>query len=82
MILWIGVKGVSNSMIPMRFDTMDEAQAFGDKIKSHYMESKNKLFVAFEVAESYEDLDLVYEDKEDAARLEGQSISLDAIARG
>lgn len=55
MILYIGVAGVSESLIPLEFDSMEEAKEFSDDIAKRYMETENKLFMAIEVDDIYKE---------------------------
>lgn len=55
MILYIGVAGVPESLIPLEFDSLEEAKKFSDNIAKRYMETQNKLFMAIEVDEIYKE---------------------------
>lgn len=62
MIMYLGVAGVPKSLMMFDFESMDEAKAFADMVGHHYMESEEKLFLAFEPEVQYDDLDIVYSD--------------------
>lgn len=55
MIVYLGVAGVPESLIPLEFDSMEKAKEFSDDIAKRYMETENKLFMAIEVDEIYKE---------------------------
>lgn len=55
MILYVGVSGIPESLIPLEFDSMEEAKEFSDDIAKRYMETQNKLFMAIEVDDIYKE---------------------------
>ena len=55
MILYVGVSGIPESLIPLEFDSMEEAREFSDDIAKRYMETENKLFMAIEVDDIYKE---------------------------
>jgi len=57
MILYIGVAGVPESLIPLEFKSLEEAKEFSDCIHKRYMESENKLFMVIEIDAIYEERD-------------------------
>lgn len=55
MIVYLGVVGVPESLIPLEFDSMKEASAFSDEIRSRYMETENKLYIAIDADDIYKE---------------------------
>lgn len=54
MIVYIGVKGVPESLMPFEFDCVEEAKTFTHMVKNHYMESDKKFYVAMDETSIYE----------------------------
>lgn len=55
MILYVGVSGVPESLIPLEFDSIEEARDFSNDIAKRYMETETKLFMAIEVEDIYKE---------------------------
>ena len=55
MILYLGVTGVPESLIPLEFESLEEARKFSDDISKRYMETESKLFLAIDVDAIYEE---------------------------
>lgn len=56
MVMWLGVAGVTESLIPLEFETIEDARRFSEEISKRYMESEDKLFMAIEIDEIYKEL--------------------------
>lgn len=60
MVVYLGISGVPESLMRLKFDSVNEANQFCNSFAEHYCEERKKLFMAMDVDDLYDDMDVIY----------------------
>lgn len=81
MVVYLGINGLPESLMRLKFNSIAEASEFCESFAEHFCEERGRLFMAMDVDDLYEDLDLVYSSTRVVANGEIEETVFEGIIR-